>query len=150
MKKNILLFSLSMLFFALLVSCEKDIEEPVGEPDPQDTTTTDTTDNEPKTDYAAIIIGKWEIADATGAGNPDPSSTGKWLWFKEDGSYRFNGSFTGSWQYVEDDHTVFVDGSTQYENTWEIEQLDEEHFIVTFKSPWDGGTPLRWDMIPIP
>lgn len=142
---------MSLISMACIFSCEKDDPTPIDEPDTTDTTSADTVDDDPPSpDYESMLLGDWKIAEATGNGNPDPSTTGKQLSFSSNGTYVFSRSFTGTWSYQADDHTLFVDANTQYENTWEIEELTDEQFIVTFNSPWDGGTPLRWNMEKLP
>ena len=151
MKKTLFTLTLVLVGIWLVSSCNKDNDVP--DPDPktqqEDTTKVDTTHNEPEVKPEELIVGDWIIDEATGNGNPDPSTTGKQLVFKTGGSYSFNGSFNGSWAYQSGNNTILMDAQSQYENVWEIETLTKESFIVTFKSPWDGKrTPLRWSMVP--
>lgn len=128
-----------LLLLVAAVACTTSTPVPTPDPDPDE-----------NQDFAPsllqLITKNWSIDSAFHAGSHDASSTGKTIQFFGNGTYNFDaGSLTGNWHFTMDSSKVIIDEGLSYQQDWTIQDLSEERFDVTFKSPFTGKNS-QWIM----
>jgi hypothetical protein len=137
------LFLFSAIAFSWLVSCKKDVKGNTHDDQKKDTIVPT------RVVLEDTLARLWVVTKSTHNGDPDPGTVGMKLDFFKGGTYKLiNTGYDGTWEFLENNTKILIDkNDPSWKTTWTIQKLTAKSFIVTFKSPFSGGS-VYWELEP--